>query len=134
MFSKIPIPATVPTSGGLSLRAAEVRPALLEKCREGLFCFSGSDSGSEFVEFTTDGLTNGLPIWSFEEFLAGSEGRGRFPREVHCDFGSLSPDVLVGNDGRHEAKLVCASRTERLTQENHLGRLQISNLSRQRVA
>ena len=42
--------------------------------------------------------------------------------------------IDVSNGKNAEAKLVCASRTEWLTQENQLGRLQISNLSRQRIA
>src|SRR5580693_2041633 len=102
--------------------------------REGRLCFGGLDSGGEFAQFTTYRLINGLSVWSLDEFLTGSEGLGRFPREVHRDLGGFSPDVLIGNDGRHEAKLVCASRTKWLTQQNQLGRLQISNLSRQGVA
>src|ERR1700691_4248862 len=110
------------------LRAVKVRLALLEKYCEGLLCFSGSDSGGEFAEFTIYGLANRLPVWSLDKFLTGSEGLGGFSREVHCNLGGFSPDVLIGNDGRHQAKLVCPSRTEWLAQENQLRRLQISNL------
>ena len=51
-------------------------------------------------------------------FLQALRASAGFGREAHRDLGGFGPNVLIGNDGRHKAKLVCASRTEWLTQEN----------------
>src|SRR6266700_2753101 len=112
----------------------EVRLALFQESRKRLLCVFRADLRAELFVLRLHRRLDLLTKWLLHEPLAGLQRCGRLRCQFPSRFGRSRQDILVGYDFGNKTQLRGAPGVERNSQQNQLGRSDMTDPRRHRAA